>query len=128
MKLEFEKKFIDNFAENIDKQFINDHVYDGGFIWHIFSFNMLDKSKYLSGEKAKEKYDTINKKDALVYLYFEEKEIPINRKYITSKKLTKYNEVYVYSKDFSWCYIKTHEDDPESFDETYGPYFIEKTK
>lgn len=45
-----------------------------------------------------------------------------------SNQLFKYNDVYVYSKDFSWCYIKTHECDEEydENEESYGPYFIEK--
>ena len=32
--LKFEKKWILNFAANIDESFINEHVYDGGFVWH----------------------------------------------------------------------------------------------
>ena len=104
-------------------------MFDNGcFVWHIFSYNVKDKSKYLSGEEAQKKYDEIDKTDAKVYLYFEEKEVQINKKYMTSKQLFKYDEVYVYAKDFSWCYIKTHEYDEDSVgtDEAYGPYFIER--
>lgn len=45
MCLEFEKKFIDNFAKDIDEKFINEKVYENGFVWHIFSYDKKDKSK-----------------------------------------------------------------------------------
>ena len=130
MSLEFKKKWVQNFASDIDDIFINENVYDGGFVWHVFSFDKIDKSKYLCGIDAQKRYDEIDKKDALVYLYFEGKEKPITKKYMTSKQLFKCHEVYVYAKDYSWCYIKTHEcdEDLDENDETYGPYFIEKIK
>ena len=116
--LKFEKKWILNFAANIDESFINEHVYDGGFVWHVFSFEKMDSSKYLSGIEANKRYDEINKDNTYIYFHFTNKEIKMNRKYNSSKKLSKYDEIYVYSMDFSWCYIKTHEED-------FGPYFIE---
>ena len=128
MNLEFKKKFIENFAKEIDQSLIEKYVLDNGFPWHIFSFDLKDKNKYLSGAEAQKKYDQIEKNDTLVYLYFEEKEIKINNKYKKSSQLFKCIEVYVYPKDFSWCYIKTHECDEDYIDdeESYGPYFVEK--
>ena len=128
MNLEFKKKFIENFAKEIDQSLIEKYVLDNGFPWHIFSFDLKDKNKYLSGTEAQKKYDQIEKNDTLVYLYFEEKEIKINNKYKKSSQLFKCIEVYVYPKDFSWCYIKTHECDEDYIDdeESYGPYFVEK--
>ena len=128
MNLEFKKKFIKNFAKEIDQSLIEKYVLDNGFPWHIFSFDLKDKNKYLSGTEAQKKYDQIEKNDTLVYLYFEEKEIKINNKYKKSSQLFKCIEVYVYPKDFSWCYIKTHECDEDYIDdeESYGPYFVEK--
>ena len=128
MNLEFKKKFIENFAKEIDQSLIEKYVLDNGFPWHIFSFDLKDKNKYLSGTEAQIKYDQIEKNDTLVYLYFEEKEIKINNKYKKSSQLFKCIEVYVYPKDFSWCYIKTHECDEDYIDdeESYGPYFVEK--
>ena len=52
MSLEFKKKWVQNFASDIDDKFINENVYDGGFVWHVFSFDKIDKSKYLCGIDA----------------------------------------------------------------------------
>lgn len=127
MNLEFKKRWIENFANDVEKDFIVNNVYDDcSFVWHIFSFDKISKSRYFSGIDAMKKYDQVNKKNALVYLYFDEKEVPINNKFLSANQLFKYYEVYVYPQDYSWCYIKTHECDKDNID-YLGPYFIERT-
>ncbi len=63
-------------------------------------------------------FDRIDKNDAFYIKWFEDDEakvLPINL--TSTSSLEKEIEIYVVANDFSWTYIKTHEN-------FCGPYFM----
>ena len=107
------------FASNIPKKDIQKYVKStGNYIWHIFSWELLNENQYLIGEKAKEAYDKIDKKGAFYIEWFEDEHTKdIIGDLNTAKSLDDFVEIYVVGKDFKWTYIKTHEG-------MCGPYFM----
>lgn len=81
----------------------------GNYIWHAFSWELLDKNDYLSGDAAKEAYNSIDKSIAICIRWFEDDQTEnITCNLHTAEALDDLTEVYVTSSDFSWTYIKTH--------------------
>ena len=120
-KEEFYNKWIETFATNISNKDIHKYVKStGNYIWHIFSWKLLNENQYYIGENAKEAYDIIDKKGAIYIDWFEDEHTKdINLGLNTAKALDDFVEIYVVGKDFKWTYIKTHEG-------ACGPYFMIK--
>ena len=118
---EFYAKWMENFAGDVSKEDIEKYVVStGNYIWHIFSWELLEKNQYLIGNKAKKAYNKIDKTGAIYMDWFNDEPpkdlIPdLN----TAKALDDYTEVYVVGKNFEWTYIKTHEG-------MCGPYFMKR--
>ena len=126
MKYEqFKNQWLDNFASPVynlpgNKSKIKAEQY----IWHLFSWKYLPEGSYLSGDEARAAFDKIKgrRKDSAIYIVpFGSKESftldPVNT---NSHTLEAHVEIYVAGKDFSWTYIKTHEND------MCGPYYCDK--
>ncbi len=115
----FYSKWMKSFAADISEKDIQKYVVStGNYIWHIFSWKLLNDNLYLTGNAAREAYDKIDKSGAVYIEWFDDghiKDMGINLN--TAKALDKFVEVYVVSKNFEWTYIKTHES-------TCGPYFM----
>ena len=111
------KKFVPNLSKTLYKERIENQ-----YIWHAFSFNIIDKEKYLVGNAARKAYDMINKTNAIVFELWDDDNTtkPMQEKYNTSEKLDNLPETYVVAPDFSWTYISTHENDCQGL----GPYFM----
>ena len=118
-KYEFYEKWLETFALNIHQNEIKKYVKStGNYIWHIFSWELLNENRYLTGNEAKEAYDKIDKKGAIYIEWFEDKHTKdITWNLNTANDLDDFVEVYVVGKDFKWTYIKTHEG-------MCGPYFM----
>lgn len=118
-KEEFYVKWLETFGFNIPKSDIKKYVKStGNYIWHVFSWELLNEGQYLVGNKAKEAYDKIDKKGAIYIEWFSDKHTKdITWDLNTSKALDGFVEIYVVGKDFNWTYIKTHEG-------MCGPYFM----
>lgn len=116
----FYTKWLEVFACGISKKEIRKYVKPtGDFIWHIFSWRLLNEGQYLKGNEAKETYDKIHKKDAIYIDWFRSKQTEnLTCDLYTAKVLDDFDEIYVVGKDFKWTYIKTHE-------EHCGPYFVQ---
>lgn len=111
--MDFKKKWLEVFAKDISKSQKQKYLIGRGqFIWHLFSWRLIDESLYLEKEAATKAFDKVDKNDALVYDPFESEFKELN-------ELETMLEVYVVASDWSWTYIKTHE-------ETCGPYFMKK--
>jgi len=112
-------KWLDAFGGNIPKSDLKKYVAStGGYIWHVFSWELLDNKRYLSGEAAKRAFDRAEKRGAIYIDWFQDD----HTKDITwaqneADALDAFTEVYVVGKDFKWTYIKTHEGG-------FGPYFL----
>ena len=119
-KEEFYKSWLKHFAYGISKREIEKYVKSNGdYIWHTFSWDLIDKNKFLVGNDARDAYNKINKRGAIYIEWFEDKGThDITQELNTAEALDKMTEVYVVASDFSWTYIKTHEND------WCGPYFM----
>lgn len=118
-KKKFYSKWIDTFGASVSSKDLKKYVIsNGNYLWHVFSWELIPKSRYLDGKAAKEAYDRIDKCDAIYIDWFEDDTINnITRDLNCAKDLDRFVEVYVVGKDFEWTYIKTHED-------VCGPYFM----
>ena len=118
-KAEFYKNWLKHFATGILEKDLKKYVVStGNLIWHTFSWELLDGSKFLEGDEAKEAYNKANKRGAQYIEWFkDEKTHDITWELNSATALDKMVEVYVVASDFSWTYIKTHEG-------MCGPYFM----
>ena len=118
-KDEFYSAWLDHFACGISADHIAKYVVStGNYLWHIFSWELIDEDKYLSGDSARTAFDNMNKYDACYIDWFEDEILqPLPSKLQSSKVLDGMCEVYVVAADFSWTYMKTHES-------MCGPYFM----
>lgn len=121
MKLnEFRREWFSRFASDISKRDMEDKVVKtGNYIWHIFSFELVNPGNYLTGEEARSAFNKAGKANAWYILPFKKKasvEI-LDSESITAQQLEQETEIYIVANDLSWTYIKTHEDD------LCGPYF-----
>lgn len=115
--MDFEKEWLSIFAKDISKSQKRKYLSGtGNFIWHMFSYNLVDPKSFLIGDEARAAFDSVNKKGAR---YYDQEKIRVirNNSSLTSEDLDIHGEHYIISKDNSWTYIKTHEDD------WCGPYF-----
>ncbi len=120
-KNEFFFKWLENFASDIPEKDIKRYVeHFGNYIWHVFSWDLLDKKQYLIGEDAKKEYDKTDKKGAFYIEWFKDNHTKdITWALNTAEALDDFVEIYIVGKNFEWTYIKTHE-------HGLGPYFFRK--
>ena len=117
----FEKRWLQHFAAEVSKESIEKYVVStGNYIWHVFSWNLLPQERYLTGEAAQKAYDQADKTGAVYIKPFGGTgSHALPKALMRASALDALIEVYVAAKDFSWTYIKTHEND------MCGPYFME---
>ncbi len=127
-KNNFPKLFLENFVPNMSyKELKKLHVLpfnDNGYLWMVCEHDLV---KHLSGTEAKQKFDEVDKSGAFEIqfdngFFGDEIACLLDKNHISSKLIDESQlvEFYVIGKDFSWCYIVTHEKD------WCGPYFISK--
>lgn len=121
-KNEFYDKWLSAFASGISQEDREKYIVSyGNYIWHAFSWELLDKSDYLAGDAAREAYDSIDKNDAICIRWFDDEWTEnLSAEFCTARALDAQHEIYVVSRDFKWTYIKTHENDQ------CGPYFMKR--
>lgn len=119
-KQKFINQWLRHFAKNITKEKRSRYV-NNQYIWHIFSWNLLEPESFLTGDDARSAYDNVDKSDCLFCDMFGPNGVTdqLLDEYSSSKEIdSKITELYVISSDYSWTYIKTHEND------LCGPYFM----
>ena len=118
--MNFIEEWILHFADNVSESFLKKRVYNSGFIWHIFSFNKIDK--YLSGDDARKAFDKADKNGAKYFELWDDAESVKNLKIeMDAMYIDGFDEFYVVGADWSWTYIKTHESE-------CGPYFLKNSE
>lgn len=118
-KKEFFTKWLEIFASEISEKLLNKHVFSYGcYVWHIFDYKLLGEDKYSVSEEAKKAYNKVDK-DGAVFIDWDVDDDfrDVTWEFYNADAFDSYSEVYVVAKDFSWTYIKTHEED-------CGPYFM----
>ena len=119
-KQKFINQWIRHFAKEVSKNDISLYVKDQ-YIWHVFSWNLLDSDAFLVGDHARRAYDEVDKSNCIFCDMFGPNGVSEHmlEEYISSKTIDQnITELYVIAKDYSWTYIKTHEGD------LCGPYFM----
>ena len=119
-KEKFQKQWLKHFATNITQEQFKLHVKDK-FIWHVFSWKLINCEKLLTGETARQAYNDEDKSHCIFCDLFGS--IGVTDQFLsiydTAEKIdNEFSEFYVVAKDYSWTYIKTHENN------TCGPYFF----
>lgn len=114
----FEKEWLYHFANHVSKSLLRKKVIGrGNFLWHIFSWEIIDKDEYLMGDSARKEFDKVDKFEAKYFSLWEDNpSLKLLEKEMNSEYIDKFSEIYVVASDWSWTYIKTHEED-------CGPYF-----
>ena len=123
---EFTSQWLQHFAKGVTKDKLQKYV-TNQYIWHIFSWKLLDSDSYLSGDAARSAYDSIDKSNCIFCESFGRRGKGVtnvlSEEYSSAKSIdSQVTELYVAAKDFSWTYIKTHEND------LCGPYFMKITQ
>lgn len=118
-KQRFINQWLRHFARGVSKSDLQKYVIDQ-YIWHVFSCDLLSPGSFLEGEEARAAYDAMDKSSCIFCDMFGPRGVSytVADEYKTAERIDSVTELYVVSKDFSWTYIKTHEDG------LCGPYFM----
>ena len=113
------EKWLSTFGKGVDKNIMEEHVTSyGNLLWHLFTWGEVP---CLQGEDARKAFDELQYEKAIRfydgYSSHIEKAGVIGK--ITAKAVDKdkASDVYIVAKDFSWTYVRTHEEG------WCGPYF-----
>lgn len=121
VKKDFRKRWIESFAKGADEKELETFVLaNGNYLWHLFSWEVLDSQKFLEGNDAKKAFEQLDKNGA-IYIDWGRSEETKEWTNETLELLSKdeLNEIYVVASDFSWTYMVTSQ-------ESFGPYFMKK--
>lgn len=120
-KQKFIKQWLQHFASDVPKPLLKKHV-ENQYIWHIFSFHLSVSDGLLIGDAARKAFNQAEKTNCLCCDIFGcGVTDTLSPGYDTAEKIdAQLTEFYVVAKDYSWTYIKTHEND------LCGPYFLTK--
>ena len=119
------KEFIDKwlfvFGNNVDKNIIKKYVTSNGdHLWHLFTWGSVS---CLTGDTARDAFDKLKCAEVFRFFggYFNSIDSLTTAKKPSAKELDSSSEIdiYVVANDFSWTYVRTHED-------SCGPYFCKK--
>lgn len=123
-KQKFQNQWLRHFASDITKEELKKYVKDQ-FIWHVFSWELINPEHFLTGDAARQAYNNQDKSQCIFCDMFGNNGVTdkTSTHYDTAEKIdAEFSELYVVSKDYSWTYIKTHEGN------TCGPYFLKSGK
>ena len=116
------EKWLSIFGKGVDKNIMEEHVTSyGNLLWHLFTWGEVP---CLQGDEARKAFDELQYEEAIRfydgYAGYIEKASVIGK--ITAKAVDKYraSDVYIVAKDFSWTYVRTHEEG------ICGPYFCKR--
>jgi len=115
------EKWLSVFGKGVDKQLIEDHVTSyGNLLWHLFTWGNV---ACIKGDEARAAFDALDYTEAIRFYdgYANNIEGVSVIEKISAKKVDKdrKSDVYIVAKDFSWTYVRTHED-------YLGPYLCVK--
>lgn len=119
-KQKFMNQWLRHFASELTKDQFENYVKDQ-FVWHIFSWNLIEFEGLLVGDAARKAFNEALKTDCICCDMFDHNGVTegLSPQYDTAEKIdAEFVEFYVVAKDYSWTYIKTHEND------LCGPYFL----
>jgi len=119
---ELVNKWLAVFGAGVDKVIFEEHVTSyGNHLWHLFTWGEV---KCLQGDAARKAFDELNYETAIRFCngyagHIENVSI-IAKTFAKKVDKDPESDVYIVAEDFSWTYVRTHEDG------LCGPYFCEK--
>ena len=119
------QKFINQWLRHFAAELSKDQYAETQYIWHVFSKHLIEAKALLTGDAAREAFNKITKTDCICCDMFNNGGVTdkLSSCYDTAEKIdAELTEFYVVAKDYSWTYIKTHEEN------LCGPYFLRKTE
>lgn len=115
-KSDFIDKWIEIFGKELKQEYMNYN-----YLWEVFFIK--PKEKFLSGLEATREFSKKDRKSALsIEMWFEDEVHEYDESYdneIFNGEGT-IPELFIVSKDWSWTYVCSHEDD----DDENGPFFM----
>ena len=114
------KKWLSIFGKNIDKRLMEEHITSyGNHLWHLFTWGEVP---CLQGDTARKVFDELQYEEAIRfydgYASHIEKVSLIGKVSAKAVDKDRGSDVYIVAKDFSWTYVRTHEEG------WCGPYFV----
>lgn len=105
------KKWLSVFGKAVDKEIMKEHVTSyGNHLWHLFTWGEVP---CLKEDEARKAFDELPYDEAIRFYngYAGHIENVSVIEKITAKAVEKDREsdVYIVAKDFSWTYVRTHE-------------------
>ena len=111
------ERWLNTFAADVSEEDLGKHVLvGGGYLWHIFSYNLVP---CLEGDEARKALAELP--DTECYRFYKEYP-PQDQPRIKAIEMSEVSSLpygldwYLVDKDFTWTYVHTHEED-------CGPYF-----
>ena len=121
-KQRFINQWLHHFANDVPKDALQKYVTDQ-YIWHVFSWKLLEPHNLLIGDEARRAFNQTSKDNCICCDMYNGGGVTdqLSSQFDTAEKIdAELSEFYVVAKDYSWTYIKTHEGD------FCGPYFLQK--
>ena len=121
-KTDFKDKWLNTFG----KELLQENKYYH-YLWEVFFFK--SENKFLCGIEATKEFYKVDRKNAIcIEMWFEEETNEYDEKYYDNELFNQEEgiipELFVVSKDWSWTYVCSHEDD----DAEHGPFFMYNEK
>ncbi len=123
-KQKFINQWLHHFAQGINKEQYEKYI-KNQYIWHVFSWELIKPDGLLIGNAARQAFNEAVKTDCFFCDMDRNGGVTdkLSPQCDTAEKIDEnLSEFYVVAKDYSWTYIKTHEND------LCGPYFLRNTK
>ena len=119
-KVDFKDKWLKTFGKELLQEEKNYN-----YLWEVFF--LKSKSKFLCGIEATKEFSKVDRSNAIsIEMWFEEETNEYDKKlydaiiFSQDEDEGSLSEVFIVSKDWSWTYVCSHEDD----DAENGPFFM----
>ncbi len=118
---EIRDRWLAAFGKTVPEDIMKDHVRAyGNYLWHIFTWG---SAPCLEKTEARRAFDELDYTSAIRFYGGRSNTIQLVSRVgkLSSEELSREEgvDVYIVAEDFSWTYVKTHED-------MFGPYFCMK--
>ncbi len=115
------EKWLSIFGDRVDKGLIEEYVTSyGNHLWHLFSWKLVP---CLEGDEARTEFNKLEYLKAIKFYDGHSKHIEdistVSKVSVDELDHDPGNDVYIVAQDFSWTYVRTHED-------CCGPYLCIK--
>lgn len=119
-KVDFKDKWLNTFGKELLQEYK-----DYNYLWEVFF--LKPKNIFLCGIEATKEFNKVDRKNAIsIEMWFEEETNEYDEKHYDDVIFSQGEdegsipELFIVSKDWSWTYVCSHEDDNDE----NGPFFM----